>query len=138
MKIFLKAVLSIYIFLYRLTNGAIGGRMAGLQVLLLTTTGRKTGQSRTSPLGYFKADNNFVVIASNGGSDRNPAWFYNLKNNPQVTIQIGKTHLAAKAEVADAGKRAELWADLVKMAPAYEHYEARTKREIPIVVLQPL
>ena len=138
MKLFLKLVLSIYIFLYRLTSGAIGGQMAGLKVLLLTTTGRKTGQLRTTPLGYFKQDNNFVIIASNGGADRNPAWFYNLKSNPQVTIQIGKQQLAAKAEPADSEKRQQLWTELVKRAPAYEHYMQRTKREIPMVILQPL
>ena len=137
MKIFLKVMLSIYIFLYRLTSGAIGGRMAGLQVLLLTTTGRKTGQPRITPLGYFKQDGSFVVIASNGGADQNPAWFYNLKSNPQVTLQIGNKHLAAKAEVADTDKRGQMWAELVKMAPAYEHYTTRTKREIPMIILHP-
>jgi deazaflavin-dependent oxidoreductase (nitroreductase family) len=137
MKIFLKVMLSIYIFLYRLTSGAIGGRMAGLQVLLLTTTGRKTGQPRTTPLGYFKQDGSLVVIASNGGADQNPAWFYNLKSNPQVTLQIGNKHLAAKAEVVDADKRGQMWAELVKMAPAYEHYTTRTKREIPMIILHP-
>jgi deazaflavin-dependent oxidoreductase (nitroreductase family) len=138
MNIFLKVALSVYIFLYRLTSGAIGGRMAGLQVLLLTTTGRKTGRSRTTPLGYFKQDDSFVVIASNGGAERNPGWFYNLKSNPQVTIQIGNKQQAATAEVADADKRAQLWAELVKMAPAYERYTTRTKREIPLVVLRPV
>ena len=138
MKLFLKLVLSIYIFLYRLTNGAIGGRMAGLDVLLLTTKGRKTGQPRTSPLGYFKQDGNFVVIASNGGADQNPAWFYNLKSNPQVTVQIGKEQLKAKAEVVDAQKRTQMWADLVKMAPTYGRYEQSTKRQIPLVILQPV
>ena len=138
MKIVFKVLLSIYIFLYRLTSGAIGGRMAGLNVLLLTTTGRKTGQPRTTPLGYFKQDGNFVIIASNGGAPQNPAWFYNLKSNPQVTIQIGNKQLKAKAEVIDAQKRTQLWADLVKMAPAYERYTQRTNREIPLVILQPV
>ena len=138
MKIFLKAALSIYIFLYRLTSGAIGGRMAGLQVLLLTTTGRKTGQARTSPLGYFQQDGTYIIIASNGGAERNPAWFYNLKSNPHVTLQIGSQQLAAKAEIADSEKRTQLWAELVKRAPAYEHYMERTQREIPLVILQPV
>ena len=138
MKIFLKVVLSIYVFLYRLTSGAIGGQMAGLPVLLLTTTGRKTGQPRTTPLGYFKQDGNFVLIASNGGADRNPAWFYNLKSNPQVTLQIGNKQLAAKAEPVDSEQRTQLWTELVKMAPAYEQYTKRTKREIPLIIVQPV
>jgi len=138
MKAIIKIALSIYIFLYRLTSGAIGGRMAGLQVLLLITTGRKTGQSRTTPLGYIKQDGDFVVIASNGGSDRNPGWFYNLKSNPQVTIQIRNKQLAAKAEVVDAEKRKQIWADVVKIAPVYDRYTTRTKREIPLVILKPV
>jgi F420H(2)-dependent quinone reductase len=138
MKIFLKLVLSIYVFLYRLTSGAIGGQMAGLQVLLLTTTGRKTGQRRTTPLGYFKQDGNFVLIASNAGADRNPAWFYNLKSNPQVAIQIGNRQMAAHAEQADPEKRTQLWTELVKLAPAYAQYSQRTKREIPMVIVQPI
>ena len=138
MKVFIKAALAVYIFLYRLTSGAIGGRMASLQVLLLTTTGRKTGQPRTTPLGYFRQDGNLVVIASNGGADQNPAWFYNLKSNPQVTIQAGNKQLAAKAEVVDAEKRKQMWADLVKMAPVYDRYTTRTKREIPLVILKPV
>jgi deazaflavin-dependent oxidoreductase (nitroreductase family) len=138
MKIFLKVALSIYIFLYRLTSGAIGGQMSGLKVLLLTTTGRKTGQRRTTPLGYFKQEGNFVLIASNGGADRNPAWFYNLQSNPQVAIQIGNKQMAAQAEQASSEKRKQLWTELVKMAPAYAQYTQRTKREIPMVIVQPV
>ena len=138
MKVVFKVVISIYVLFYRLTSGAIGGRMAGLNVLLLTSTGRKTGKSRTSPLGYFKQDGNFVIIASNGGANQNPAWFYNVQSNPQVTIQTGREHLAAKAEVVDAEKRKQLWTELVKMAPGYDQYTKRTKREIPLVILKPV
>src|SRR5262245_58984275 len=136
MKSILKAVLSVYIFLYRITSGGIGGRMANLPVLLLTTTGRKTGKPRTSPLGYFMHGDKFVIIASNGGSDRSPAWFYNLKSNPQVSIQVGNKQIAAKAEVVEPELRKQLWADLTKMAPRYEKYGQSTKREIPLVLLQ--
>jgi F420H(2)-dependent quinone reductase len=138
MKIILKFAMSIYVFLYRLTRGAIGGQMSGLKVLLLTTTGRKTGQPRTTPLGYFKQEGNFVLIASNGGADQNPAWFYNLKSNPRVAIQIGNTQMAVQAEQAGSEKREQLWSELVKMAPAYRQYTQRTKREIPMVILQPI
>ncbi len=138
MKIILKFAMSIYVFLYRLTRGAIGGQMSGLKVLLLTTTGRKTGQPRTTPLGYFKQEGNFVLIASNGGADQNPAWFYNLKSNPQVAIQIGNTQMTVQAEQAGSEKREQLWSELVKMAPAYRQYTQRTKREIPMVILQPV
>jgi F420H(2)-dependent quinone reductase len=137
MNAIIKAVLSLYIFLYRITSGAIGGRMANLSVLLLTTIGRKSGQARTRPLGYFKHGDKFVVIASNGGSDRSPAWFYNLISNPQVTIQVGDKQMAARAEVAEPELRKQLWDELVKMAPRYAKYEQSTKREIPLVLLQP-
>lgn len=137
MKVFFRAILSVYIFFYRLTSGAIGGRMAGLNVMLLTTTGRKTGQPRVTPLGYFKEGANFVIIASNAGAEKNPAWFYNLKSNPQVKIQIGKQELTARAQVVDSEKRNQMWSELVKMAPAYKKYEKQTKREIPLVILQP-
>jgi deazaflavin-dependent oxidoreductase (nitroreductase family) len=138
MKNFLKLALSIYVFLYRLTSGAIGGKMSGLKVLLLTTTGRKTGQRRTTPLGYFEQEGNFIIIASNGGADTNPAWFHNLKSDPQVAIQIGDKQMAAQAEQAVPEKRKQLWAELVKIAPAYEQYTQRTKREIPMIILRPI
>jgi len=138
MKLLVRAVLSVYIFLYRVTSGAIGGQMAGLKVLLLTTTGRKTGQPRTAPLGYFKHGSSFVIIASNAGAERNPAWFYNLKSNPQVTIQVGNQRLRAKAEQVNSEQRTQLWEELVKMAPRYGKYAQSTKREIPLILLQPV
>ena len=137
MRSVIRFMLSIYNFLYRLTGGAIGGRMAGLPVLLLTTTGRKTGKQRSTPLGYFEQDGAFVIIASNGGAERNPAWFYNLTSNPQVTIQIRNRQMAAHAEQAGPEQRKQLWADLVKIAPAYEPYAQRTQREIPMIILRP-
>jgi deazaflavin-dependent oxidoreductase (nitroreductase family) len=90
------------------------------------------------PLGYFKQEGNFVLIASNGGANRNPAWFYNLKSNPQVAIQVGNTQMVVQAEQAGSEKREQLWSELVKMAPTYRQYTQRTKREIPIVILQPV
>lgn len=134
---FLKFFMAIYVFLYRLTGGKFGGRVQGLPVLLLTTLGRKTGKKRTTPLGYFEQDGCYVISASNAGYDTNPAWFHNLKDHPQVELQIGNKQLAAIAEPANPTLRQQLWTDLVKRAPGYGAYEKRTSREIPMVLLRP-
>jgi deazaflavin-dependent oxidoreductase (nitroreductase family) len=111
--------------------------MAGLNVLLLTTTGRKSGKRWTTLLGYFEDEGAYIITASNGGNDRNPAWFLNLKSNPQVTIQLKDKQLTAVAEPASSEKRNQLWARLLAMSPRYKSYEQRTSRVIPMVILRP-
>ena len=138
MKLLMKAALSVYIFLYRLTRGAIGGQMAGLKVLLLTTTGRKTGKQRTTPLFYVSDGDNLAIVASNGGSDQPPTWWLNIKNNPEVEVQIGRRTMRARAEQANPEEKRRLWAMLAEMYPAYDDYQKRTAREIPVVVLRPI
>ncbi len=132
-----KIFSSIHVFLYRLSRGRIGSRMAGLKVLLLTTTGRKSGRQRTTTLGFLEEDGDYVVIASNGGSDQNPGWYYNLIANPRVTIQVHDKVMPVTAAVADAAERARLWQKLLQVAPGYQDYEKRTTREIPLVLLRP-
>jgi deazaflavin-dependent oxidoreductase (nitroreductase family) len=134
---FLRGVLLVYKSLYRATKGRLGGRIQGLPVLLLTTTGRKTGRVRTTPLGYFEDDGRYVIIASNAGRGSNPGWFHNLRSYPQVRLQLGARRMEAKAQVAPKGERERLWARLVELAPGYAAYARRTKREIPMVVLHP-
>jgi deazaflavin-dependent oxidoreductase (nitroreductase family) len=112
--------------------------MVGLQILLLTTTGRKTGTKRTTPLGSFQDDGAFVVVGSNGGLDSHPGWFHNLLANPRVELQVRADRFPAVARVASASERPRLWARLVVLAPPYGEYEKRTKREIPLVVLRRL
>ena len=112
--------------------------MAGLNVLLLTTIGRKTGKNRTTPLGYFEQDGAYVIIASNGGSDRHPFWFLNLKNNPNVRVQIKDKEISATAQEAEPGLRKKLWTRLVGLSPQYGQYEKSTKRQIPLILLQPI
>ena len=88
-KSFFRLFMALGTYLYKISNGKIGGRISGLQVLLLTTTGRKTGKKRTTPLGYFKdQEGGYVIIGSNAGFDTHPAWFHNLTSQPHVTIQI--------------------------------------------------
>ena len=112
--------------------------MAGLNVLLLTTIGRKTGKRRTTPLGYFEHDGSYVIVASNGGADRHPSWFLNLKNNPNVRAQIKDKEISAIAQEAEIGLRKKLWARLVSLSPQYGQYEKSTKRQIPLILLHPI
>ena len=126
-------------YLYKISNGKIGGRIAGLQVLLLTTTGRKTGKKRTTPLGYFKdQQGSYIIIGSNAGFDTHPAWFLNLKRQPHVTIQVKDRQVEVDAEVAEPKTRNQLWAQLIKLAPFYDNYTKKTSREIPVVILHPV
>lgn len=137
MNTIFRFFMGIYVFFYRLTGGKFGGRVQGLQVLLLNTTGRKTGKRRTTPLGYFEYDGGYAVTASNAGFHTHPAWFYNLRSNPQVSVQIKEKQLIATAETAGPELRQQLWAKLIELAPSYANYQKRTTREIPIVVLRP-
>lgn len=106
--------------------------------LKLTTTGRKSGQQRTVTLLYLRDGPSYVLTASNGGSARNPGWYYNLVANPRATLDVHGKSLVALAEVAGPEKRRELWARLTQIASMYEGYEKRTAREIPMVILSPL
>lgn len=131
-----KYALKALVALYRWSGGAIGGRMGQTPVLLLTTTGRRSGQPHTIPITCFDADNgNSFIVASNGGSDRHPAWYFNLTANPQAEIQIGRECKTISATIAHPEERACLWQRLVSIAPQYQRYERSTTREIPIVVL---
>jgi deazaflavin-dependent oxidoreductase (nitroreductase family) len=138
MKSVLQFFLTIYVFLYRLSGGRLGSRVQGLQVLLLTSIGRRTNRKRTTPLGYFMDSDRYVIVASNAGFDSHPAWFHNLNNNPRVFIEVGGRKLQVDAEVIDPEKRNLLWAKLVRLAPGYAAYEKRTSRIIPLIALQPL
>ena len=138
MKRLFRFFLSVFVFLYRLTRGKFGGRVQGLQVLLLTTIGRKTGEARTRPLGYFMDNGNYVITASNAGFDTNPAWFHNLRANPQVKIEIKDQPMEAEAKIAPPEKRNALWSKLISLSPTYANYARKTSREIPMVILRPL
>lgn len=138
LKALFRSSLFILVVLYQRTNGKIGSQMQGLPVLLLTTTGRKTGKPRITPLGYLEHDGHYVVIASNAGFDTHPAWFHNLTSHPQVRLQIRDQQFTAIAERADRMLRQQLWAKLVERAPGYGAYQKRTVREIPIVLLRPV
>lgn len=137
MKMVFRIFLTLHVFLYRLTGGRLGSGSGEFIILLLTTVGRKSGQARTLPLGAFRDGANYVVIASNGGQATHPAWFHNLKSNPNVTLQVKDKQLNARAEVVGPDRRPELWKRLLQLAPSYERYTHSTTREIPLVLLKP-
>ena len=112
--------------------------MVGAPVLLLTTTGRKTGRRHTIPLLYLEDGENFVVVASNGGAPRHPAWWSNLRADPEANVEIGGRELRARAQKASPEEKEWLWPRLVAMYGAYENYQRRTDREIPVVILRPV
>ena len=137
LKSLFRTILSFSVWLYQRTNGKFGGKVQGLPVLLLTTTGRKTGKKRITPVGYFEYDGSYVISATYAGLDIHPAWFHNLKSNPKVALQIQDKQLTAMAEPANPTLRKQLWDKLVELAPNYGPYEKRTTREIPMVLLRP-
>jgi deazaflavin-dependent oxidoreductase (nitroreductase family) len=124
--------------LYRASGGRIGGRLPrGVRVLLLTTTGRRTGKRRTIPLLYVRDGDAYVVVASAGGARSHPAWFLNLRSDPAVTIRVGGRTIEAEATVAAPEERDRLWPLVTRAWPGYDGYQARTRREIPVVILTP-
>jgi deazaflavin-dependent oxidoreductase (nitroreductase family) len=123
--------------LYRLSGGRIGGRLWDLPIVLLTTTGRRTGKPRTVPLCALHAGDDVVVIGSYGGLDQSPAWWLNLQANPHAELAAGRETRRVTARNAAPEERTRLWAELTARAPGYLEYERRTAREIPVVILQP-
>ena len=122
---------------YQATGGKLGGRMQGSPVLLLETTGRKTGKGRTTPLLYLPDGRNMVIVASKGGSAKHPAWWLNLRANPETKVQVGSRDLRVRAEETAGEDRERLWRRLVAMYPGYADYQRRTNREIPVIRLRP-
>lgn len=120
---------------YRLTRGRLLARVAGMPVLLLTTTGRRTGKARTTPLTYFEFGDDLVVVGSNGGEDRPPSWWRNLGDDPHAAISIGTRSQAVTARPATPEEHARFWPVITEVNPGYAAYARRTTRPIPLVVL---
>ncbi len=121
---------------YRATDGAEGHDWQGTQTLLLTTTGRKSGEQRTTPLIYGRTGDDVMVVASKGGSDEPPAWYLNLEANPEVDVQVKGDRFHARARDATPEEKPELWKTMVGHWVHYERYQEMTEREIPVVVLE--
>jgi deazaflavin-dependent oxidoreductase (nitroreductase family) len=137
-RLALKLGSGVHSGVYRATGGKLFGRMGKSPILLLNTVGRKSGKKRTSPLLYVKDGEDFVIIASKGGASTHPAWFLNLKANPEATVEVGDREVRVRAEEADAEEKARLWQKMVEMYPTYDDYQTKTKREIPLLVLHPV
>jgi deazaflavin-dependent oxidoreductase (nitroreductase family) len=124
--------------IYRASGGLIGHTFPGMPtMLLLDHVGAKSGRKRTAPLLYFRDGDNLVIVASKGGYPKHPAWFHNLKANPDTEVQVGREKRNVRARAATAQERARLWPKAVKAYPGYRDYQERSKgREIPLVILE--
>jgi F420H(2)-dependent quinone reductase len=136
MRLFLRAMGAAHAALYRRTRGKRGGTMMKVPILLLTTRGRKTGKTRTTPLMYSRDGDNLVLIASVGGSPQNPGWYHNLQGQ-EAEVQIGGERRRVRARDAEGEERERLWAQMVGLYPSYADYQRKTSRRIPVVVLEP-
>jgi deazaflavin-dependent oxidoreductase (nitroreductase family) len=127
-----------HVFVYRASGGKRATRINGQDVILLTTTGRKSGKPRTVPVMSFDDQGDKLVVASKGGSPEHPAWFTNLTAHSEITVQAGPDEYKARAIVVDAEERDRLWQRIVREAPQFGGYEKKTTRVIPIVRLRRL
>jgi deazaflavin-dependent oxidoreductase (nitroreductase family) len=134
----LKTVGAVHKALYRASGGRVGSMVAGLPILLLTTTGSKTGKRRTTPLCFFADGDDLVVVASNGGMDWFPSWWLNLEREPRASVQVGRDRRSVTARQATPEERARLWPQVTAITPVYLKYERRTQREIPLGILEPV
>ncbi len=127
---------NIQVFLYRLSGGTVAGKFSGAPVLLLTTTGRKTGKKRTKPLIYLQNNDQAILVASHGGAPTHPIWWLNMQKDPHVEIQIKRTVQQVVAREATPAERETLWPKMVALYSDYANYQQRTTRTIPVVILE--
>lgn len=127
-----------HVRVYRETNGERGFVWKrGTHILLLTTTGRKSGEERTTPLIFREIDGKHVIVASKGGAPEHPSWFVNMQDTPDAEIQVRDQKLAVRPRVAEGEERERLWQAMTQVWPDYDDYQSNTDREIPVVVLEP-
>lgn len=133
MSLFMK----LQVKMYESSNGKRMGKVRGNQIFILYTVGRKTGKLRKTPLIYFKDDNNYIIVASNSGSDHNPSWFYNIKSAQEVKIHLLNHLVDCSVNIASEDEKTRLWDLVIKQASFYKDYRKKTTRSIPIIVLTP-
>ena len=120
------------------TDGEQGHNWQGVSTLLLTTRGRKSGKLRRSALIYGRDGENYVIVASIGGAPKNPSWYLNLTANPEVEVQVGAEKFTARARTATPTEKPRLWEMMAEIFPQYTAYQAKTERQIPVVILEPI
>jgi len=122
---------------FRANGGKVGGPFDGAPMLILHTTGAKTGQERVNPLVYQAVGDDLAIFASKGGAPTNPDWFHNLVAHPDVTVEVGAETVARRARVAEGDEHERIWSRQKELMPGFADYEAATTRRIPVVVLEP-
>ena len=132
-----KGGLAVSVWMYRRTGGRFGGSIGGTPVLLLTTTGRRTGAQRTRPVGFLPHEGGYVVCGSNAGSDSPPAWSLNLRAHPGATVEVKGTTLTVKASEVTGEEYEPLWREFTTAYPRFAGYQGKTRRHLPLFVLQP-
>ena len=136
LKFLRKLITDGNVWLLRISNGKIGNSFLGVPVLLLTTVGRKSGQSRTQPLYYLGDGDQVLLVASNAGTERDPAWLLNLEARPEVSVNINGVENGMSGHVATAEEKSELWPKLTKMFPKWQMMEDRSERSFKVVILE--
>lgn len=138
LHVFAKAMSAVNTWIFKATDGRLGNRfLRGAPVLLLTTQGRRSGEPRTTPLIYLADGERLVLVASKGGSKRHPAWYLNLQADPEVQVQLGRDVIECRARTASPEEKAAYWDRLLEVYRDYADYQARTGRDIPVVILDP-
>jgi deazaflavin-dependent oxidoreductase (nitroreductase family) len=136
-KRLLQLFMGVNSFLIHASKGKIGAKLGKQSILLMHTVGRKTGKHYTTPIAYFPLEKGFYVIASNWGQEKNAAWYYNLKQQPEITIEVSGHEIAVRAHEVTDGEYEQLWANAIAHHPDYMHYKEMTSRHIPIIVFEP-
>ena len=134
----IKLFMDFNAFLIRLTNGRIGGRLGSQTILLLETTGRKTGQPRVIPIAYFFHEGKYLIVASNWGKDKDADWYLNLLKNPRAKLTVNGKTIPVESHAAQGDEYARLWKFAADKHPPYLNYQKMTSRYIPIVMFQPI
>ncbi|HET8815179.1 MAG TPA: nitroreductase/quinone reductase family protein [Solirubrobacterales bacterium] len=134
----LRLVGKLNVPLYRLSRGRIGGRVGRGPVLLLTTTGRRSGQQRTAPVLYLADGDRYVVINTNAGNAKTPAWSLNLLANPEAEVEVGRRRLKVRARLAEGEEREDLWRRHMEQYSGWDYYESKLDREVGVFVLEPV
>jgi deazaflavin-dependent oxidoreductase (nitroreductase family) len=137
-ELFIKWFMALNTLALRLTSGRLGGKLGTQTILVLTTTGRKTGQRRAIPIAYFRDGANFFIVASNWGKDQQAAWYHNLHADPHAQLEVGGKSIATLAHDAEGDEYERLWKYASEHNPPYLDYQKMTARRIPIVIFTPV